>query len=88
MQHSPQIYEMLNELREDELRRINVHRIDALTSHQPHPVMRATIAGAIVRAGLMLDAHAASRETERRASRDRIARRAIIAPEGDPAWHW
>jgi len=87
MQHSPQIYEMLNELREGELRRINVHRIDALASHGRRPVVRASVAAAIVRVGVMLDPQGAS-ETARRATNDRVSRRTIVAPEGDPAWHW
>lgn len=84
MQHSPQIFEMLSDLREDELRRINPHRFDALSTPRDGGV-RASIAGAIVRVGLMLDGDAGRRETDRRASHNI---RSIIAPEGDPVWHW
>jgi hypothetical protein len=51
--------------------------------------VRSTIAGAIVRVGLLLDSHAAVRETDRRdtsAASPRLS--AIVAPEGDPACHW
>jgi hypothetical protein len=81
MQHSPQIYEMLNELREDELRRVSLHRIEAMRPRsQSTAGVRATIAGAIVRVGLLLDGDARMR--------DRREARTIVAPEGDPPWHW
>jgi hypothetical protein len=81
MQDSPQIYELLTDLREQELRRVSLHRIEAMQPRsQPTAGVRATIAGAIVRVGLLLDGDAGVR--------DRREARTIVAPEGDPTWHW
>ena len=90
MQDSPQIYEMLNNLREDELRRVSLHRIDAMrTRAQTVPGVRSTIAGAIVRVGLLLDSEAGVRETDRRDTSGAWPRpRVIVASEGEPACHW
>jgi hypothetical protein len=89
MQHSPQIYEMLNELREDELRRVSLHRIEAMRPRsQSTAGMRASIAGAIVRVGLLLDRQAAARETDRSDTSGASPRLRAATPEGDPTWHW
>jgi hypothetical protein len=57
MNTSPQIMEMLHDLREDELARVSVHRIEAITRR---PGVRSTVASALVRAGVRLDRHAAA----------------------------
>jgi hypothetical protein len=57
MSTSPQIMEMLHDLREDELARVSVHRIEAITQR---PGVRSTVASALVRAGMRLDRDAAA----------------------------
>jgi hypothetical protein len=58
---SPQVIEMLNELRDDELNRVNRHRIDALSRARHHDGVRRTVASALVKLGMTLDRDAVAR---------------------------
>jgi hypothetical protein len=82
MNTSPQIIEMLNELQRDELARVSVHRIDAMTSRAG---VRSTVASALVRAGMTLDRNAAALTADARSS-DRVNR--PHPATGDAALHW
>jgi hypothetical protein len=60
MMDSPQIIEMLHDLRREELARISRHRIDALDQRQREGVRR-TVASALVRLAITLDHDAGAR---------------------------
>jgi len=88
MMGSPQVYEMINELQEEELRRVSVHRIDALT-HERESV-RGAVASALVRLGMTLDRQAGMRTASSRIASTAPRREAPqVRPwDGETALHW
>lgn len=88
MMGSPQVYEMINELQEQELRRVSVHRIDAMT-HERESV-RGAVAAALVRLGMTIDGHAAARTATARITSNTTQREAphVHPWDADTALHW
>ena len=81
MMGSPQIHEMINELQEDALRRVSLHRIDALTRRGG---MREAVASTLVRIGMTIDRDAGERVL---CDEPRVVQRAPTL-DGDVALRW
>jgi hypothetical protein len=88
MMSTPQIMQMINELRREELDRMSVHRIDAL-SHRRESV-RGTVASALVRLGMTLDGRAAARAATTRMTSSSAQHEVphVRAGDIDTALHW
>jgi len=88
MTPSIQIIEMLNELRDGELDRINLHRIDAHSHRRERPGVRHGLARALVGLGVRLDRRAIDRlRTTRQAANAGCIERAPGAC-ADATLHW